>query len=87
MIFPNPLRGFVAVLQVLWYRMRGYEILADPATALARRETCYDCEFHYDGQCQICTCHIGAKTVLLPEQCPRKKWLRVKRKKTLTRRA
>lgn len=87
MIFPNPFRAVVAAIRIAWYRLRGYEILAEPEEQQARLETCWDCEEYVASQCRVCTCFLDAKTSLLPEQCPKGKWLRVKRKKPLTARA
>ena len=83
MIFPNPFRFLAAVFFSLWGRLRGYEILATHAETQERLGECHECEFlvpGWESQCRICTCFVDAKAMLLLEQCPKKKWLRIWRK-------
>lgn len=83
MIFPNPFRFLSSVFFSLWGRFRGYQILATDTEAAARIETCWKCEHLEQGwepQCRLCTCFIDAKAMLLLEQCPKKKWLRIYKK-------
>lgn len=79
---PSPFRFIYAMARLAWARLRGYETLATTEEAEARLENCYDCPFFSEkGQCLHCGCFVEAKALLLTEQCPIKKWLRVWRKK------
>jgi uncharacterized protein DUF6171 len=80
----TPFRVIVAHLRLAWARWFGYEIMATDAEAEDRLDICWQCE-EYDegGQCKVCTCFVDAKTMLLTEQCPKRKWFRIWRKKSV----
>jgi hypothetical protein len=82
MIFPNPFRFFWAMVVSGYGRLRGYQILARPAVSDARLQVCEPCEFRDGEQCSICTCFLGAKTMLNLEKCPKRKWSRVWEKRS-----
>lgn len=81
---PNFFVAFVAACRLVWYRARGFQILADESTTNLRRAQCAMCDFRAGDQCSICTCFIDAKTALNSEQCPKRYWLRIKRKTSFT---
>ena len=81
----TPFRALAASLRLAWARLRGYETLATDAETEDRLDICYRCEEYTEsGQCRVCTCFVDAKTMLLTEQCPKRKWFRVWRKRRLT---
>jgi len=67
--------------RVAWYRLRGYEIMADDETVENRRDTCNHCPYLDGDQCGVCGCLIFAKVLLNPERCPKHYWPRVLRKR------
>lgn len=74
---------FLAVFRAFWWKIRGYKALVSVQQQEYRSSFCHICpEYHPDsGQCGVCGCLIEAKTWLAAEQCPKRFWLRVKRKK------
>jgi hypothetical protein len=84
MMVPNFFVAFVSACRLVWYRARGYKILAEETDQALRRAQCAQCDFRSGDQCSVCTCFILAKTALNPEQCPKRYWLRIKRKSSFT---
>lgn len=84
MIIPNPIRFVAAMSLALWYWMRQYQLLVTPKEYEVRDQKCDICPFNVNGQCVKCSCLLAAKISLASEQCPIKRWKRVKRKKSLT---
>jgi hypothetical protein len=78
MKFPNIITGLAAAMRLLWWRIRGYRILATQDEKNWRDWDCIGCRFNVDDQCQKCTCYIPAKIALTTEQCPIGKWDRIK---------
>ncbi len=72
-----PFFAAAAAIRVLWYRLRGYEILAAPKDQAARIILCAGCLFRVGDQCGKCGCFIKAKTALNPEVCPVGKWSKI----------
>lgn len=77
----SPFRLAAAFFRTWWANLRGYDTLANFREWDYRLDKCINCEFRVENQCSICTCDVNAKTLLLMEQCPKKKWLRIWRKK------
>lgn len=79
----TPINAFLAMLRAFWWSLRGYRVLVDEADELERKAECLNCDEYAEesGQCKICTCLIEAKTRVASEQCPKRKWLRVKQKR------
>ena len=79
MIFPNVFTGLVAAVRLVWYRLRGYRIIATEDEQNWRLlNGCFDCVFNVEDQCLKCTCYIPAKIALTAERCPIGKWERIK---------
>lgn len=79
----SPFRFVGALIRSGWWELRGYEALAPVADQMIRVEICGNCPFldPDKGECRVCGCDVDAKTVLASEQCPKRKWLRIKRKR------
>ncbi len=72
----------LAMLRLLWWKLRGFDTLVTPDEQESRKALCYPC-FFYDverDECRVCGCPIEAKTPLASEECPKKKWVAVWRK-------
>lgn len=67
-----------AFFRSVWWRVRGWEILAERKTVRDRDNTCGVCPYRDDDVCSICGCPILSKITLASEQCPKKYWLREK---------
>jgi hypothetical protein len=85
MMIPNPFRFIAAMSLAFWYWICRYQVLASVEEQEFRMWQCYMCPFSDNGQCGKCSCFIPAKVVLASEQCPVKRWKRIKCKKNLTR--
>lgn len=88
MMVPNVFKFLASVTRSAIARLRGYEVFASWKEADERLQICRRCEYLHRGmleQCSLCTCLIEAKTTLALEQCPKKKWLRVWRKRSTIR--
>jgi hypothetical protein len=68
-----------------WARARGYEVIANLEDQKKRWDTCGECPFNVEGQCQKCGCLIQAKIMLTTSKCPDKRWLRIWRKRATTK--
>lgn len=80
--FRSFFHGPATLFYVAWAKLRGFEILADSDEVLERLTECEDCsELTEDRDCRLCTCPVDAKTLLLTEQCPKRLWLRIWRKR------
>lgn len=85
MKFPNPFKLLYSFF-LHWHASRaGFATIADTATQEIRNSICNSCPLNDNGQCQACGCLILAKTSLALEQCPKKKWNRVWRKRPVNR--
>jgi hypothetical protein len=71
-----------AAVRAWYWSFRNWNVFVDDQIYLDRKVECLNCEFYDEKhcQCKICTCFIEAKTMLASEQCPKRKWLRVKQK-------
>lgn len=79
----TPFRFLAAFCRTAWAKVAGYNVLASVEESDDRLQKCHSCEELVDGsQCRVCTCFVGVKTELALEQCPKRKWLRIWRKKT-----
>ena len=78
MILQLFLRFMGAYARSVWWKLRGWEILASKQAMKEREGTCRYCPYLNEGACDICKCPIISKIVLSSEQCPRKYWLREK---------
>lgn len=72
--FPNPIRFLRSMGEAASRLFRGRKVMADPDTVDVRREICGHCGHNLNGQCDICTCHIGLKTLFKHEKCPLERW-------------
>lgn len=72
-----------AMLRLQWWKLRGYSVLVDGSEWCRRQEICRRCPSYVPGadECGVCGCPIEAKTPLASEQCPKRFWLAVRRKK------
>lgn len=72
---------------MVYAKRAGYDILATQDEQEPRIKTCVVCDDHDPllSQCNLCSCFIYAKTQITIEECPRKKWLAIWRKKGLTK--
>jgi hypothetical protein len=64
-----------------WARLRGYEVLASPELQSVRYNRCQRCEHNSEDVCALCGCLIYGKIALNTEECPARKWRRMKVKK------
>jgi len=78
----TPFRYAAAQVRRLFAWMLDYETAVTDAEWGDRRKTCEQCEELVDEQCRICTCFVDAKTFLALEQCPKRKWKRIWRRKS-----
>lgn len=80
--FSSPFRYLAAQVRRFFAWIFRYETLVSPEEWAARVEKCAACPHLVDGQyCGVCTCGVEDKAFLATEQCPKKKWLRVWRRK------
>lgn len=77
---------FMAWARNRYARLRGYDTIANSDEQLARNVSCASCPEYEYGSCRICKCITLAKTMLTTEQCPKKRWLRIWRKKVTVNR-
>jgi hypothetical protein len=79
MKIPNPFRFAVSMLIMVWWKLRGYEVLATEENFTDRTFKCLSCPFYDEifGQCKVCSCFIGAKARLNHEKCPKNRWGRL----------
>jgi hypothetical protein len=49
-------------------------VVASDEVRAGRVALCQDCRHNRQGQCELCTCYIGLKTLLANERCPAKIW-------------
>lgn len=82
----SPARFALAILRTAYARARGYRVLAEDVEQDARLYVCSSCSENNDGDCRICGCNLFAKTILTAEQCPLKKWRRIREKAVAVRR-
>jgi hypothetical protein len=80
----NPFGPFIAAARVAWAKLFGYKVFADIDTFDSRMSECLVCPFKRKNKCSVCGCYLDAKLVFLTEQCPKRRWLRIWRKKPLT---
>lgn len=88
MKIPNPFLFVAAMCRTGYARLRGYQILVTPLEAEERYLTCCGCPFlkrndWVEDQCSICSCFVDSKVLLAMEECPKKKWLRVWKRRTI----
>lgn len=81
----TPFQFIAALARTFFANALGYQALAPVEVWEKRLEQCMNCEelIEETQQCAVCTCFIDAKTSLALEQCPKKKWLRVWKKRTV----
>lgn len=78
----SPFRYLAAQARRFFAWIFRYETLVTVPEWVARMEVCRSCpSLVEDRYCGICTCDVDAKSFLATEQCPKKKWLRVWRRK------
>lgn len=87
MIFPNPIRFAKALWRALRARWGGFDVWT---TEEEREDRLFSCDLCPDlepgtRQCRGCTCFVDVKAGLTMEECPRKFWLPIWRKRGLTR--
>lgn len=71
--------AIVAFCMTVYGKLRGFRILANAEEVEERLNECEDCDrLTEERQCRDCGCFVDAKTMLAMEQCPRKKWKRIK---------
>ena len=80
MIPPNPFRALKALCVAVWWKLRGYDLLATEIEQESRWEHCLVCPHKVGWQCARCTCFLDVKVLVTTESCPDKKWGRVLRK-------
>jgi hypothetical protein len=71
-----------AAFNALWWKLRGYDLIATELEQESRWGHCLPCGNRVGRQCALCTCFLDAKTMLTSESCPDKKWGRVLRKRS-----
>jgi len=78
----SPFRAIAASIRLSWWKLRGFRIFVTEDEELERLAICYECESFVPEteQCAVCTCWVNLKTKLASEQCPKRKWLRLKSK-------
>lgn len=83
--FSTPFRFAAAAARMVFAKAFGYQVLAPVEIWDERLAQCMDCEelIEETQQCAVCTCFVDAKTSLALEQCPKKKWLRVWKRRTV----
>lgn len=75
------------MLRTGYARVRGYRVLATDDEVHQRLDQCLPCdELTLEGDCRVCGCDVVAKTNLTTEQCPLKKWRRIREKAVAVRR-
>jgi hypothetical protein len=78
--FPNFFKFCAAIARFSKALATGQPILVKPGVERERLNECKkrdgDCYEAWSGQCQVCTCFIGVKTLLATEKCPRGHWKR-----------
>lgn len=80
----TPFRFAAAVARTVFAKLFGYQVVTPSEEWDNRLAICSECDYRdEDDQCMICTCFVPAKTALALEQCPKKKWLRVWKKRTI----
>lgn len=72
---------FMSWLVSKWAKLRGFETLTSLDELDDRFRTCATCEFFENGFCNVCKCLVMSKIMLTTEECPKKKWQRVWRKR------
>lgn len=75
------LHFIMAWLRVKWARVWGYEILADGFVAANRFRYCRRCKYFDGASCMKCHCLAQAKVMIAVEQCPKRYWLAIWKKK------
>ena len=82
MIAPNPFRLVAALWRSLWWKLRGYDMLATEEEQESRWTHCLPCRHRVGQQCAICTCFLEPKIMLTSEECPypMNKWGRIARR-------
>lgn len=63
--------------RVLWALVCFRPLLVSEEVAEQRLTICRGCEHLRDGQCKVCSCYVGIKTLLASEACPKKKWKKI----------
>lgn len=58
----------------LFASLRGFDLIIDIDEADKRKTKCEPCLSNNDGVCEMCDCVIEAKVLVSFEQCPKKLW-------------
>jgi hypothetical protein len=78
MKIPNPLKLIAAIYRLCFALAMRHSLIVDNATADERARECHrrdgDCYDAVYGQCRVCTCFVGIKTLFATESCPRGYW-------------
>lgn len=71
----TPFVFLAAVFRAIWHSLTSpYEIVVTESQQNKRLSICRSCKYHDDGQCEICTCYIEPKSMLVTEDCPIGRW-------------
>ena len=80
--FPNPITFIRSMFRHGWANVRGYHVIASPGVQEYRFKQCRKCEHNDEGQCQLCSCLVLAKTIMAMETCPDRRWSAEWKKRT-----
>lgn len=71
----SPFLFFAAIARSIWMWWTQGEIFVSDYEANMRINACRSC-LHLDdgGQCELCTCFVSTKTLLVSEECPVGRW-------------
>ena len=72
------IRFFFAFVRSAYWKARGWEILTSHEGQRLRDITCLQCGYRKEDICSLCGCPLISKTILAPEECPKKYWRREK---------
>lgn len=79
----TPFYAISAIFRSTWAKIAGFRVLTTPEEQQERLHECFECEYlTEDTQCAVCTCLVGAKTMLCAEKCPKKRWRAIWDKKS-----